>query len=198
MSPCRTCYFLVLFLKPWPQAGLCTRPHLLCSKLNVTRYEEELVAGVRFKNQTEVWSQNTYHDCLCLQTKSCKAILGYYNSSESPHQGKGDSRERENSDYETLSMENETGSNRMRKQRGCAAGISPANSFSEATNQSVLCESRFTTCVCSGKTASAGSIGARSKWIAVQANTSTEVDLESISPLIYLSSFFSLFNEHFC
>lgn len=94
MSPCRTRYFLVLFLKPWPQAGLCTRPHLLCSKLNVTRYEEELVAGVRFKNQTEVWSQNTYHDCLCLQTKSCKATLGYYNSSESPHQGKGDRAEK--------------------------------------------------------------------------------------------------------
>lgn len=68
MSPCRTRYFLVLFLKPRPQAGLCTRPHLLCSELNVTRYEEELVAAVRFKNQTEVWSQNTYHDaCVCKQ-----------------------------------------------------------------------------------------------------------------------------------
>lgn len=65
MSPCRTRYFLVLFLKPWPQAGLCTRPHLLCSKLNVTRYEEELVAGVRFKNQKSEVKIHIMIACVC-------------------------------------------------------------------------------------------------------------------------------------
>lgn len=54
----------------------------------------------------------------------------------------------------------------MRRQRGCTAGLSPANSFCGATNQSVLCESESPTCVCHGTAASAHSAGARSKWIA--------------------------------
>lgn len=86
----------------------------------------------------------------------------------------------------------------MRRQRGCTAGLGPTNSFCGATNQSVLRESESTTCVCHGTAASARSAGARSKWIAVQANTPTGADLESVLLLIYLSSWFSLFNEHLC
>ena len=52
--------------------------------------------------------------------------------------------------------------------------------------------------VCHGTAASAHSVGARSKWIAVQANTPTGAGLESVSLLIHLSSVFSLFNERLC
>lgn len=86
----------------------------------------------------------------------------------------------------------------MRRQRGCTAGLGPTNSFCGATNQSVLCESESATCVCHETAASAHSVGARSKWIAVQVNTPTGADLESILLLIHLSSLFSLFNEHSC
>ena len=70
--------------------------------------------------------------------------------------------------------------------------------FVGATNQSVLCESESTTCVCNETAASAHSVGTRSKWIAVQVNTPTGADLESILLLIHLSSLFSLFNKHLC
>lgn len=84
----------------------------------------------------------------------------------------------------------------MRRQRGCTAGIGPISSFCGATNQSVLCESESTICVCSETAASAHSVGVRSKWIAVQVNTPTGADLENILLLIHLSSLFSLFNEY--
>lgn len=52
--------------------------------------------------------------------------------------------------------------------------------------------------VCRGTAASARSVGARSKWIAVQVNTPTGAGMEIASLLIHLSSVFSLFNEHLC
>jgi len=54
-----------------------------------------------------------------------------------------------------------------RRQRGCTTGLGPTNSFCGATNQSALCESESATCDCSQAAASTRSVGARSKWIAV-------------------------------
>lgn len=51
-----------------------------------------------------------------------------------------------------------------------------------------------TTCACNETAASAHSVGTWSKWIAVQRNTPTGADLESMLFLIHLSSLFSLFN----